>query len=291
MKLREGKAAFLSYLRSEKGDSRNTLVSYSQDIGQFVSFLSDKECKELTLDDYNNFLFFLQDKGRKTSTIIRKARAVKGRYKYLKERKVISVVLSELALPKKERRLPVFLTREEVLSLLSVVDSSSEKGLLDQARRQVCFGSGLRVSELVGLRRDRINFKGRYLKVYGKGKKERLVPINPREREDRTLYLQKVRRGVKAKSPLFFLHPNGKPISRQYFFLKVKEYARKAGIEKKISPHTLRHTFATLLRENGAELKTVQELLGHSDIETTQIYTHLSKSKEKEAYGKARKRK
>lgn len=291
MNLLEAKAAFIGYLRTEKGDSRNTIVSYSKDLDQFISFVGNKKAEELTGDDYNNFLFYLEDKKRKKSTIIRKSRAIKGRYKCLRERKVNNTVLSELSTPKGEKRLPNVLNRGELKSLLSQPDMETKKGILDRTRREVCFGSGLRVSELVSLRVDRINLKGGYLKVLGKGQKERLVPINAEEKEAREHYLEKVRDPLLPTSKIFFIHPNGRKVSRQYFFREIKKYAKRAGIEKDISPHTLRHTFATRLMENGAELRQVQELLGHSDIETTQIYTHLSKRREVETYEKARKRK
>ncbi len=291
MTLLEAKAAFISYLRTEKGDSRNTIVSYSKDLDQFIAFVNKEDASLLTSDDYNNFLFFLEDEKRKKSTVIRKSRAVKGRFRYLKETKENDTTLSELSTPKGEKRLPNVLNRDEIRSLLSRPDVSTKKGILDKARLETCFGSGLRVSELVSLRTDRINWKGRYLKIFGKGKKERLVPLNKSEREARNLYNEKVRKPLMPSKKAFFLHPNGRNVSRQYFFLQVKKYAQEANIQKEISPHTLRHTFATLLRENGAELRQVQELLGHADIETTQIYTHLSKKSEIEAYEKARKRK
>lgn len=291
MTLLEGKAAFIAYIRSEKGDSRNTVISYTKDIDQFIAFCGEKECKDLTLENYTNFLLSLEDKGFKKATIVRKSRAIKGYYRYLRRIKENSCVLSELTAPKREKHLPSVLNLSEIEALLNAPDCTTKKGRLDRTRISVCFGSGLRVSELVSLRRDSVNLKGGYIKVRGKGRKERLVPINGKEKEDRLCYLKEVRGPLKTDSKAFFLHPDGSFVSRQYFFLRIKAYAAKAGIQKDISPHTLRHTFATLLRENGAELRQVQELLGHSDIQTTEIYTHISKKKEREVYEKAWKRK
>lgn len=203
MTLREAKAAFISYLRTEKGDSRNTIVSYSKDLDQFIAFVQKEDASLLTSDDYNNFLFSLEDKKRRKATIIRKSMAIKGRYRYLKETKRNDTTLSELSTPKGEKRLPNVLNREEIKSLLSAPDLTTKKGILDKARRETCFGSGLRVSELVSLRTDRINRKGGYLKILGKGKKERLVPLNPKEREARNFYDEKVRKPLVPSTKAF----------------------------------------------------------------------------------------
>lgn len=281
---------FLTYLVSEKQDSVKTLECYKTDLYEFSSFLEDKEAKDLTLDDFNDYLFYLHGMKRKDSTLIRKSMAVKGFYKYLKEEGILSLVLSDLSTPKKEEHLPDILSFEEVSKILETVDVSSDKGYLDYALIFVCFSSGLRVSELVALRKDQINFQNGYLKITGKRNVQRIIPIG-REALFVIHRYQEILQSHGVKAEYVFLHPDGSRVSRQYFFLKLKKYVSLAGIQKKISPHSLRHSFATLMMENGAGLKDVQNLLGHQNIETTQIYTHLSRKKEEEEYHLAMRRK
>ena len=285
------KEEFLTYLASEKGDDPKTLQSYDVDLKQFLSFTKKEDVNDLTDDDLDDFLFYLESKGEKRSTIIRKSTCLRGFYKFLKRegyRK--DIVLSSLESPKPEKRLPTVLSLEEVERLFAQPNINEDKGLLDLTLMEVAFSCGLRVSELVGLRKNEVNLKNGYLKVYGKRKKERILPIRREALQVMEEYLKRIRNPIQKSSPLFFLHPNGNEVSRQYFFLELKKYAKSAQITKNISPHTLRHTYATLLLENGAELRKVQELLGHADIETTQIYTHLSHKKEEEAYQKGMRR-
>jgi integrase/recombinase XerD len=289
MKTSEACQDFLVYLVAEKGDSKATAEAYERDLSGFTLSVQDKEASLLTGDDLADHLLKLSEQGLKSASLTRKAMAIRGLYRYLKTEKILSVELSELTVPKKEKRLPTVLTEEEVNRLLSVIDDSTPRGRLDLALLEVAYGSGLRVSELVNLRKDNVNAKGGYLKVTGKGSKERIVPLGEEALSALAGYWEATK-GMKTRSPLVFLHPNGKKVSRQYFFLRLKGYAKKAGIEKSISPHTLRHSFATRLLENGAQLRQVQELLGHSDIETTQIYTHVNKAQAKEVYEKAMKR-
>lgn len=291
MKTREAYEEFLTYLASEKGDDSKTISAYETDLRQFCDFVKNKDIKELTPEDRDDFLFSLEKKNIKRSSLIRKATSLRGFYKFLKREGLREdLLLSSLVTPKKEKHLPTVLSLEEVKRLLAQPDLSTKRGLLDLALMEVAFSCGLRVSELVELRKDEINRKNGYLKVTGKRKKERLLPIRREALEAMRLYEEKVRSPIKTSSPYFFLHKDGKKVSRQYFFRKLKEYVKSAGIQKNVSPHTLRHTFATLLLENGAELREVQELLGHAEIETTQIYTHLSQKKEQEAYEKGMRR-
>ena len=291
MKTREAYEEFLTYLASEKGDDSKTIAAYETDLRQFCDFVKNKDIKELTPEDRDDFLFSLEKKNIKRSSLIRKATSLRGFYKFLKREGLREdLLLSSLVTPKKEKHLPTVLSLEEVKRLLAQTDLSTKRGLLDLALMEVAFSCGLRVSELVELRKDEINRKNGYLKVTGKRKKERLLPIRREALEAMRLYEEKVRSPIKTSSPYFFLHKGGKKVSRQYFFRKLKEYVKSAGIQKNVSPHTLRHTYATLLLENGAELREVQELLGHAEIETTQIYTHLSQKKEQEAYEKGMRR-
>jgi integrase/recombinase XerD len=294
MTVTEESEEFLSYLVAEKGDSPATLSAYKKDLSQFCSFVQNKDCSQLTAEDISDFLLFCsEEKQLKKASAIRKAMALRGFYKFLKREGILEVELADLPVPKKAKRLPRVLTQEEIGRLFSVPDPSKPRQLLDLAMLELCYACGLRVSELVSLTTENITFKGGYLKVFGKGRKERIVPVGREAQEVVLRYVEEVRNGLPnaKKTKVLFLHPKtGKKVSRQSFFLRLKAYARKAGITKTISPHSLRHSFATHLLENGAKLRDVQELLGHSQIETTQIYTHVSQTAEIEQYRKAMKR-
>lgn len=282
---------FLTYLLTEKGDSIKTIEAYKLDLYSFSNYVDNKDVSLLSSNDMNDYLFSLSDKGYKNASLIRKSMSIKGFYKYLKREDAIDLVLTDLQVPKKEKRLPEILSVEEINQLIEQIDINTDKGLLDLAMILLTFSCGLRVSELVLLRKDRINFKNAYLRVFGKRNKERILPVSKEALEVLIRYDQTIRNKIQKKSPLFFLHSDGKEVSRQYFFLEIKKYAKKANLKKNISPHTLRHSYATLLLENGAQLKQVQAFLGHADIETTQIYTHLSKKKQQEEYEASMRRK
>lgn len=278
---------FLIYLATEKGDSKKTLEAYEKDLQQFFDYFSSKNKKEITLEDFSDYLIYLNDKNYKRTSVIRKSTAIKTFLKFLKNENKTSIVISEIKIPKKERKLPDILTVSEVKLLFSAPDIKTYKGLLDLVMIEMCYYCGLRVSELCNLKIEDINFTALHLKVLGKGSKERIVPFSEELASYLTLYLQ---RREKILNPFLFVHQNGKRVSRQYLFLEIKKYALEKGINKNIHPHLFRHTFATNLLENGANLKQVQALLGHKNIETTEIYTHVSKKKEREIYDKAMKR-
>ena len=278
---------FLIYLATEKGDSKKTLEAYKKDLQQFFDYFSSKNKKEITLEDFSEYLIYLNDKKYKRTSIIRKSTAIKTFLKFLKNENKTSIVISEIKIPKKERKLPDILTISEVSLLFSAPDIKTYKGLLDLVMIEMCYYCGLRVSELCNLKIEDINFTALHLKVLGKGSKERIVPFSEELASYLTLYLHQ---REKIVNPFVFVHQNGKRVSRQYLFLEIKKYALEKGIKKNIHPHLFRHTFATNLLENGANLRQVQALLGHKNIETTEIYTHVSKKKEREIYDKAKKR-
>lgn len=278
---------FLIYLATEKGDSKKTLEAYKKDLQQFFDYFSSKNKKEITLEDFSEYLIYLNDKKYKRTSIIRKSTAIKTFLKFFKNENKTSIVISEIKIPKKERKLPDILTISEVSLLFSAPDIKTYKGLLDLVMIEMCYYCGLRVSELCNLKIEDINFTALHLKVLGKGSKERIVPFSEELASYLTLYLHQREKIVK---PFVFVHQNGKRVSRQYLFLEIKKYALEKGIKKNIHPHLFRHTFATNLLENGANLRQVQALLGHKNIETTEIYTHVSKKKEREIYDKAMKR-
>lgn len=290
MTLYEASENFLMYLATEKGDSKMTISSYKIDLKEFFDFVKVEDVKDLTADDVSSFVQELSLKGYKKNSLIRKAMCIRLFYKYLKSENLINVSLDELPPIKNDKKLPIYLTVDEVDKIIKSVDKDTPKGLLDLSLIILDFSTGLRVSELVNLKIQNFNFKDSYLKVMGKGNKERIIPYTKETYEIINLYLQKIRNQIKTSKKELFLHPDGKNVSRQYFYLRLKEYAKIAGINKNISPHTLRHTFATFLLNNGAGLKSVQELLGHSNIETTQIYTHLSMKTKLEEYDKKMKR-
>lgn len=276
---------FLTYLAVEKGDSKATLETYKEDITAFIDLIGDKDLDDLGIADISLFIQKLSALNRKTSTIIRRSTTIRGLYLYLNRENLIDVPLTGLRLPKAEKRLPNVLSLEEVDALLDVFDLDNDREVRDKAMLETLYASGLRVSELLNLELGNINFKLGYLKIKGKGNKERIIPIGEYALYYLKNYVDHVRRRNPAyKSKYAFLNKEGKPLSRQYFFKATREYALRAGIDILISPHTLRHSFATHLLENGANLKEVQEMLGHQKIETTQIYTHISTKRILSAY-------
>lgn len=290
MTLHEGIEDFLTYLSAEKGDSKLTLEAYQRDLLDFLDFLgNDFPAENLTFSVFDDYLAYLYDEGLKKSSVTRKAMAIRGMYKYLKGEKVIDVLLSSLKVPDRSKRLPKTLSDKEIRALFASLDTTSDKGLLDMTMIVLCYSAGLRVSELVDLAIDQINRQAEYLRIHGKGDKERLVPLGKESLLYLDLYLSKrlkTRKGGKA----LFIHKDGRKCTRQYFYLMLKERAKEAGIEKNVHPHMLRHTFATTLLENGAPIRQVQELLGHAQIETTMIYTHVSEKLKLQSYDKAMKR-
>ncbi len=278
---------YLVYLLSEKGLSEKTYDAYNRDLAFFVSLFGKKEIESLSEKDYSLYHTELTKKGYSASTIVRKLTSLRCFLSYMRKEKGIDLELEKVYLPKNEKKLPDYLTAEEVKKILDQCPLQDGKGLLDYTMILVCYCLGLRVSELVSLREDHIYLKGGYVKVFGKRRKERILPLSEECHLSMVYYKENYRNRIKENPLSFFVHENGTLVSRQYFFLQLKKYASLAGIQKKISPHTLRHSFATALLTNGADLVQVKELLGHEDIRTTEIYTHLTQKKEKEEYEKA----
>lgn len=265
--------------------------TYYRNFACFARFLKNKDVTKITNQDYLDYLIFLKEKGFSENSIVQKASIIRQLYRYMNDEKMIQVPLSTLPLPKKELFLPSYLTEEEINQLFAIPNIQAFKGKLDLAMMEISYSCGLRVSECVELRADEINFREKYLKVLGKGSKERILPFGEEAKNALSLYREAyLAANKKYQGNLFFHHQNNKIISRQYFFRMIKSCAAKAGIQKSISPHTLRHSFATRLIENGAGLPQIQKLLGHVDIETTQIYTHLTGKKIQEDYDETMKR-
>jgi len=281
---------FLTYLSAEKGLSKNTVESYHLDLRKFADFLSlrNLEMNAFSRPDIIDFLEMLRDENYSTASVCRYISSIKGLCKYLIMEHVTQKDPSEnLQAPKKWERLPKALSFSDVHSLLESDSSHLDPtAVRDFVMFELLYSSGLRVSELVLLKMEDINFEAGFLRVLGKGSKERIVPANIRAIEKLKQYIGNERTEIlkKKRSPYLFVTNRGKPMTRQRFWQTIKKLGRKLGLE--ISPHTMRHSFATHLLEGGADLRSLQKMLGHSDISTTQIYTKVTTNRLKQVYSK-----
>jgi len=283
---------YLYFLDVEKGLAKNTLESYGRDLKSFFCFLSNSNCTNPTnvsRTDIVSYLLHLQNNGKAVSTISRNLASIRSFYHFLIEEQVVKKdPCSDLESPRQEKKLPEILTISEVDLLLSQPNQLEVTGIRDKAMLEVIYATGIRVSELVSLNKVDINIDSGYLRCRGKGNKERIVPLGKIAVKNLYYYLEKSRpKLVKIESEeAFFVNHHGKRLTRQGFWKIIKKYAELAKIKRKITPHTLRHSFATHLLENGADLRSVQEMLGHADISTTQIYTHITRKKLRGVYEK-----
>jgi integrase/recombinase XerD len=292
-KLEEILECFLDYLTIERGLAQNTIISYRYDLIKYINFLKKNNISSFNQtkkDLVNNYFVYLRKKNLEINSISRNLVAVKMLYRFLLIEGFIKEDITGLIeFPRMSKKLPHILSLREINLLLDKANFKSNLGLRDQAILELLYATGLRVSELIYLKIDDINMENCMLKCLGKGSKERIIPFGSKAYQSLRLYLDKVRQKL-VKNPnedILFLNSRGERLSRQGIFYLVKKYVRKAGIEKKVTPHTLRHTLATHLLENGADLRSVQEMLGHSDISTTQIYTHVSRKWVSEEYYRA----
>ena len=269
---------YQQHLLVEKGLSVQTVKSYLDDLKQFFMLFPDyKEVNDISGTDLKLFLADQISQGRSISTALRRLSSTKGFLLFLKKDGYFYEDIPEIESPKKPSRLPTCLSLEEVELLLDAPDMTKPSGIRDKAMLELMYASGLRVSELISLKRKNINLKKCIVTVFGKGAKERKVPVGEFAMDYVVKYINEVRgKNKNSGSEYLFLNKNGDPISRQYFFMQIRKYAEQVGIDKVISPHTLRHCFATHMLEGGAKLRAVQEMLGHTNIATTQIYTHIS---------------
>lgn len=284
-------ARFEAYLRMDKALSENTTVSYCRDVRQFSEWLERDRTVQLNnaaKEDISSYLQYLQGMGKSPSTISRSAASLKRYYAYLMEKgKAKQNPASGIALEKHGRKLPSILTNHEVDLFLSQPDLTDPKGIRDKAMLELLYASGIRVSELIGLNLEDVNLSVGFL-VCRTGEKERVIPLYKVAVRSIQEYLQNVRPILTADNGenALFVNVNGGRMSRQGFWKIVKSYQTKAGIQKEITPHTLRHSFAAHLLENGADIRDIQEMLGHADLSTTQIYTKVIRSHLKEIYDK-----
>ncbi len=277
---------FSQYLIVEKGLSLNTVNSYLDDLKRFFMYFKDKkEVSELSPYDLNSFVNYELNSGLRVPTALRRLSSIRSFYSFLKKEGYYEGELPEVDPPKKPKELPNCLSIEEVESLLEAPNMKSPSGIRDKAMLELMYASGLRVSELLNLEKRNVNLNKGIITIFGKGAKERKVPMGDFALEYVVKYLNEVRDLFHGRdSKYLFLNRQGKPLSRVYFFKQIRKYAESVGIETQISPHTLRHCFATHMLEGGAELRAVQEMLGHTNIATTQIYTHISTKRIINAY-------
>ncbi len=276
---------FKTYLQLERGLSENTLAAYMHDVSLLFDFLNvkkeGKSLKKVTYEDLKDFIAFVNELGLGTYSQARIISGIRAFFKYLDLENSIETDPSELLeSPKLGRKLPDVLDVEDIDKILKTIDLSLPEGTRNRAIIETLYGCGLRVSELVNLKLSELFFNEGIVSVTGKGNKQRLVPLGEEAKKSILLYLQYDRvkiEPVKGSEDILFLNRRGRKLSRQMIFIMIKNLVEKAGIRKSISPHTFRHSFATHLVQNGADLRAVQDLLGHASIITTEIYTHLNR--------------
>ena len=282
MELNEAFSSFLQYCLFEKNLTNTTIIDYKEDFKKFKSIFPDyKDTNDLKITDLDEFSFNQSIEGLNASTLARRVSFLKMFYLFLESEKITKNLIQDVEMPKRSKKLPVYLTKNEVNRLLDAPDLTKYNGMKDKAMIEVMYSTGLRVSELIGLKIKQVNTSERIITVIGKGKKQRSIPIRESSLNYLLMYINNFRNKLKfiEDKQYVFLNSKGKKLTRQSFFVSLRKYAKLAGIEKEIHPHSLRHSFATHLLENGADLRAVQELLGHTNIETTQIYTHLTNEK------------
>jgi len=266
---------FCNYLNVERGLAENTIESYSRDLRQFSEYLQTMKIKSVhavTKKDILSFLYYLQQNGKATATISRNLAALKAFFSFLVQENLLQGnPTANLESPKLKRKLPQVLTISEVERLLNAPDLNTPAGLRDKAMLEVLYATGVRVSELIRIKIADVNLETGFIRCFGKGSKERIVPLGKVAIDCIRNYLDNGRTKLVKKQNIdvLFVNHHGNSLTRQGFWKIIKKYANKAQIEKEITPHTLRHSFATHLLENGADLRFVQEMLGHADISTT----------------------
>ena len=283
---------FLNYLLVEKGLAQKTLEAYSRDIIRYRNFLAENNSTAFSEEDAPlilKHLILLRKDGLKARSRARHLVAIRGFYRFLVQEKILPNDPARLIdLPKSGLKLPHVLSREEIEFLLNAPDTRKPIGVRDTAMLELLYAAGLRVSELINLKLQDINLEAGFVRIFGKGSKERIVPIGSHAREKVSTYIKAVRsrRLKQTTSPYLFIARAAKPMTRQGFWKLLRRYALQAGLKKKITPHSLRHSFASHLLEGGADLRAVQIMLGHVDISTTQIYTHVTRDHLKKLHQK-----
>ena len=281
---------FLHYLVVEKGLSQNTIEAYSRGLVRFVDHLKRKkiqDVRDVGKFDVKGFLLSLRKKNLNTKSVVRDLSAIRSFFRFLIQEGILETnPVEDLESPKVAKTLPEILNLKEIEQILEQPNLQTPLGMRDRAMLEILYATGMRVSELTHLPTHQVNLEGGYVLLYGKGSKERVVPLGSEAMKWVALYLKGARGALsKGKESAFlFINRSGKEMSRQRFWRNLKDYAKKAGLHKRISPHLLRHSFASHLLERGADLRSVQMMLGHVDISTTQIYTHVTGEKLKKVH-------
>ena len=285
-KLSELIPEFIRYLLIDKGYSSNTIESYKRDLDKFLEYNKDKDINKISNENLKEYIKYLKNENLNEKSIARNISSLKSFYKFLVISKYTTNNPSEvLFLPKVRKSLPNTLTEEEILKLLDI-EVNDNFSYRNKAMLELMYATGLRVSELTNLKLQDIDLSQDIVRTFGKGSKERVIPIGDYAKEYLEKYIYEYRSSMlkKESSEYLFLNNRGKQMTRQGFFKIIKKIANEKGITKELSPHTLRHSFASHLLKYGADLRTIQELLGHSDISTTQIYTHITNEELKKNY-------
>lgn len=280
---------FLNYLSVERGLSKNTLEAYRRDLGRYRAALEKvkiEDPKKVLRSHIQKFIAAERGRRLKDSSLARDVVSVKLLHRFLEKEYKIPDVTLVLESPKPWKNLPHVLNAQEMESILKMPNIRKASGIRDRALLECLYATGMRVSEITGMPVEHVYLDNKFIKCRGKGDKERLVPLGSLAVAACQAYLVRVRPKMKPRTNHFFLGRNGKGLSRQFVWQMIRKYARLAGIAKTITPHTFRHSFATHLLERGADLRVVQELLGHADISTTQIYTHVSGNRLKSIHAK-----
>lgn len=284
---------YMSYLHNVKNASNNTAVSYKRDLISMLSFLESKNITDIhniTADDLSTYIDYLNKLGKAPTTISRSIASIKAFFKFASEQGIIeSDPAKDIKAPKIEKKMPEILSVKEVDSLLRQPSKKTPKELRDKAMLELIYATGMRVSELINLKSEDVNLQSGFIHCVDRTK-ERMIPFGSEAKRALVAYIKNGRMqliGDNEDTGFLFTNCAGKPMSRQGFWKLIKYYSKKAGIDADITPHTLRHSFAAHLVENGADLKVVQEMLGHSDVATTQIYLNAGNKRIKEVYAKA----
>jgi integrase/recombinase XerD len=279
---------FLDYLAVERGLAKNSLSAYATDLRRFGKYLAERELDLERVERIDIVKYFqtLRGAGISTRSVARALAAIRGLYRFLvAERHIKTDPTENLENPKLWTTLPKSLQSFEVEALLRAPDAGTVDGMRDRAMLELLYATGLRVSELIKVRIEDVVLDAGFLRTIGKGSKERIVPFGDTARDAIVAYMERARPELdRFHDPHLFLSRRARPMTRQSFWMKIVKYARDAGVHSHVSPHVLRHSFATHLLENGADLRSVQMMLGHSDISTTQIYTHVSRARLQKMY-------
>ncbi|TYS68317.1 site-specific tyrosine recombinase XerD [Sutcliffiella horikoshii] len=282
---------FIHFLVVEKGLASNTVVSYERDLKSYILYLNKVEemssLDAVTRSTIIQFLKFLTENGKSSKTIARHIASIRSFHQFLLREKVTTQDPTvHIDRPKQEQKLPQVMSLEEVQALLDSPDTAKVFGIRDKAMLELLYATGMRVSELISLNLSDVHLTMGFVRCIGKGNKERIIPLGSMAQNAITNYIEESRSQLlkKKTTDALFVNLYGNRLTRQGFWKILKKLTKEAGIEKELTPHTLRHSFATHLLENGADLRAVQEMLGHADISTTQIYTHVTKTRMKDVY-------